>query len=117
MTNRLVQKLCRQYAVVRNYLNADKFGQAVFGGRYEIKVRWNKIRREVVSDNGSVVVLTDEIHTYLDIPVGSIIRLGRLSDADNDLVEIVTRKVVPDIKSRQYVYVYGARRWSNKVPA
>jgi hypothetical protein len=85
----------------------------------EIDVRWENVDKQSIDPQGNVVAISASVVADQEIPIGSIMWLGKLKDIADppvDLMEVITSKSIPDIKGRETRRTYGLARFSNTLP-
>lgn len=90
----------------------------------ELRVRWEDKRRQIVR-NGTLVNTDSRVYTDIDLVIGSVIWLGELEDRpgtgfgdeDEELMEVVGRGKIPDVKGRQFHRYFDLMRFKGTLPA
>lgn len=110
-----------QKAVLWKAIGTDDYGQVLVDDPVEIDVRWITNRREAIDPKGNTVVLDATAVVNCVIPVGSQMALGRISRwpgtdrnvDDNELMQVMTYREVPDLKNRTFRRTVGLMRFRN----
>ncbi len=71
------------YAVYWPFMRYDRFGQPVVvtnPNAIELRVRWNDVFKQIVDPKGNIISIDAQIVVDRDIPVGSVLWRGRLTD-------------------------------------
>ena len=108
-----------QRAVLWRFDSHDDHGQLRVFSPEEIGVRWVENNREVVSKDGTVVVSTVQAVVEEDIPIDSILWLGELLDlpiSPTDLMQVVSKSTVPDLKNRETFRELNLLRYQDTLP-
>ena len=109
-----------QYAVL--WADSDTFGN--FGRRelsagVEIKIRWQQKQGEVFDSKGNIVAYDSLAVVDRNIPVGSILWLGKLADIPNpvtNLRKVIAYSETPDVKNRIARRTIKMSRSSDELP-
>jgi hypothetical protein len=110
----------------------NRFGQIkVYAvDRQEIPVRWKDVQDDVRRPDGSVVKIEARIATGGDVPMGSYLWRGTDDDLVNgdttgtgsnelpvsNIMQVVTREIVKDVRGREVRYEYGLAKWGHNLP-
>lgn len=95
----------KQYAVMWEQVDYDENGRPTLESAIEIHARYETTLGEVISNADSTNSSGIDVVVDRDIPLGTQMRLGRLSEITNPLtglLEVVEVNTVPDIKGRHY---------------
>lgn len=100
---------------------SDDGGALVSDEPEEIRVRWEDELRETLDPEGRKIVTQATVLVGRDIPIASILWLGRLADyeedaEDNMLMEVVTKSNTPDIRNRVATRELGLLRFRGTLP-
>ena len=90
-------------------------------------VRWNKVHREVLTAAGVTVTLTEQVWLAVEVPLGSVLWLGKLDGPNGflaqaalgpvlGLCEVVTSKWTVDLKGRKARNEVGLMRYRGTLP-
>lgn len=94
-----------QYAVMWGQLDYDDNGRPTLDSAVEIRARYEIELGEVISNNDSSITQAIEVVVDREIPIGTQMRLGRLSEVSSPLdklLQVVGSIAVPDLKGRYY---------------
>ncbi len=102
----------------------DRFGQATVLPYVELVVRWDDRKTLARDSQGNKVTLDSQIIAAQSMEVGSIVLhsteayyVGTGSETDpQELYEVITNDVTPDIKNRFSAYVIGLQRYKGDLP-
>ena len=92
-----------QKAVLWRAHGSDDYGQLKIDLPVEIDVRWEKGTRENLDSTTSSSSVTGRVFVAVEIPLKSILWLGKLVDLPSpkrDLVQVVDYSEIPDVKNR-----------------
>lgn len=112
----------RQKAVLWTRKGVNRQGQLKLNSPAEIIVRWKWVRREIVDRQGNTVAIDAEVVTVQDIPVGSVLWLGKLTDLPDDglptedVMQVITAPTTPDIKGRFKMRTLMLMRMKDTMP-
>lgn len=95
----------RQYAVLWAAKGHGDYGQHTVSPPVEIRCRWEQARVSPKDPKTDLVAYSDTVHVQDDVPVHSLIWLGRLSDlvgtaSPGDVHVVTDVTIMPDIKNR-----------------
>ena len=99
----------------------DDYGEPTRGEAVPLKVRWVYTKRQTRDANNNVV-MTDAV-AVVDrvIAPQSFMWLGHLDDfseaVDNEIMEVVSQDVYPDVKGRATDYRCNLARFKGSLPA
>lgn len=101
----------------------DRYNEPTRGSPVQIEVRWVWQDRKTTNAQGEEIETSATVITDREIPIGSFMVLGTLSDwlgtgsagADDALMEVVTEQQTPDLKARNTRYQYGLS-WFRDTP-
>lgn len=113
-----------QKAVLWSKSGTDRYGDPLRGSPSEISVRWVVTHRQASDPQGNPITIDAQVSTSQDIVVGSVMWLGELADwygsgsggVDDEVMEVVTRNRVPDLKGRVTRYEYGLAKYRDTLP-
>lgn len=97
----------------------DRYGNAKVGEADEINVRWTSVNRLVTDPQGVPIAITAEVVADEEIPVNSVMRLGKLielPDPIDNLFRVAVSNVTPDIKNRETAYSVSLARLNDSLP-
>lgn len=115
-TRRLHQK-----ALLWVWLRDDEYARPVVDEVIEIEVRWEFRQEKMVTTDGRVVSVDAIVVVDRDIPMGSVMWLGEMVDwvgtgtgtQDNELMQVVIKGNIPDLKNRHNRRTVGLIRFRN----
>lgn len=107
-----------QKAVVWDASGYDEFGNPVVGNIREIRCRWENKKEDMLARDGTPLVVDAVVFVAVALTIGSNMWLGALADwagtgsagYDDDVMEVVSVKDIPDLKSRMHRYKLGLQR-------
>lgn len=108
-----------QKAVLWTFTGYDGHGEVKVNAAAEVDVRWEEGRREVLDADGNNIAIDATVVVGQDIAVDSIMWLGALADVATppvSLMQVVTKKSVPDVKGIKFRRTVGLVKYSNKLP-
>jgi hypothetical protein len=97
----------------------DNYSNPVVDVAQEITVRWEDIRRETTDPKGATVIVDVALFVDRDIPIGSIVWRGELTDlpvSPTELREVIGFEKIPDIKGRISQRTALLRSYGNALP-
>lgn len=114
----------RQKAVLLPATGTDDYGRKSVGTAVEIDCRWINKRSEVLAPNGQTIAVDATVIVKREIPIGSVLWLGRLADwagtgfgeDDGTLMESVSYNETPDLKARVTRRTVGLIRRADALP-
>lgn len=115
---------CNQYAIVWARTGQDRYGEPTRDGGTEIRARWEWKKSSGMDAQANKVLLDAQVVVDRDIPLYSIMFEGRLTDfigtgsgdPGQDLVEVLTIDIVPDINGREYRRTLGVKKFRGTLP-
>lgn len=78
----IITKARKQKAVFWEKEGVDVYGQPTYSNPVEIGVRWDDTAENFIDENGTVQVSRAEVMVDRVVPVGSLLKLGVLSDLE-----------------------------------
>lgn len=105
--------------VLWNFIGRGEDGEPVVDAPIEIRCRWENIRKEMKDEKGNVVIVDAVVVVEREIKEGSQMWLGELdswmgtgsSGDDTQVMEVIARGNIPDIKNRFRRRVVGLSRF------
>lgn len=102
----------------------NSLGQPVVGSPVELSVQWDNRSSEQLDRDGNSVMMDATMFSDRALLMNSIVRQGTLAQwqgtgsaiVPEQLMEIKTVNITPDIKGRNNVYFYGLMRWNDALP-
>lgn len=100
----------------------DEYNEPVTAEPIELMVRWQNSSRDVRGPNGTTITLDATVTANRDIPIGSQMWLGTLArwvgtgsdGTETELMEVVSRELVPDVKGRATFRSFGLARFRDE---
>jgi hypothetical protein len=113
-----------QAAVLWPAAAPDAYGRAQVGDPVELDVRWEWRLSEMTDPEGSRITVDATVVVDRDVPIHSLMGLGELADwdatgtgpGDFDRMEVVARRITPDIDGREIRRTLGLRRYRSSNP-
>lgn len=115
----------QQRAVLWEKTGQDEHNEPTVASPVEIPVRWHWKRRQVAGPNGLPIAVDVTVVVNQDVADGSLLWLGTLDDLPgtgtpyvptSDVVQVLTRDWVPDIKARNVRRVLMCSRFNDSAP-
>lgn len=116
-------------AVLWTKTGETRYSDPLVASPQEVAARWEKTARDAAGPNGSTLTLDASVALKVNVPDGSILYLGQLSDltgtgtgtgdypADGTpLYVVVTRDEAYDLKGRVVRHEYGLQRYRGTLP-
>lgn len=101
----------------------DRYNRPQLASPVELAVRWIDEQREVPQPNGTTATSTVTITLGQDVALGDIFWKGGLADLpgtaqtpEADAMQVVGRRVVPDIKRRNVSYMAFLMKYADTLP-
>lgn len=117
---RLVSRRRHQKAVLWAANGFDNYGEPKVHGPVEIAVRWEEEGQEALDAQGNNIAIDASVVVDREIPVGSIMWLGRLRDVADppvNLNQVVSFNKIPDVKGRTFRRTALLIRYSDALPS
>ncbi len=103
---------------------SDAAGQPIVSKTaVEVSVRWKDVHKEGPDKDGNTVTIDAEIALAMDLPIGSALWKGKLSDLPGGGIpgtDVMTVsaffKWTPDVKGRNVRQTYGLQRLKDALP-
>lgn len=108
-----------QKAVLWTFAGYDGHAEVKVNAAAEIDVRWEEGRRQVLDADGNNIAIDAMVVVGREIAVDSIMWLGALADVATppvNLMQVVTKKSIPDVKAREFRRTVGLVKYSNELP-
>ncbi len=119
MGNFINSRLRKQDAVVWKFAGSDNEGQVTVSSPIGMKVRIEEITRETLDSKGNTVTTFMSINVSSDVPVGSLVWLGKksaLPTTVTGILQVIDRDNIPDIKGRNFDRWVGVQRFGDRQP-
>ncbi|MFA5056509.1 MAG: hypothetical protein WC485_00210 [Opitutaceae bacterium] len=116
----LERQFRHQSAVLWESAGTDDYGNPTVLEPVELFVRWNRLMHNVADARGRVVDLDALVVVDREIPIDSIMWLGRMDEMPaqpTNLKRVVDYTETPDIKGRNIYRTVGLKNYSNALPA
>lgn len=107
------------YAALWEFIGRDSTGQTVVESVVEISCRWEEDRRDTIDAQGNTIATDVTVFLSRDVPIGSILRLGRVSSIPSppdNLMQVVTKNTANDLKNRLTQRDLALIRYSQQMP-
>lgn len=98
-----------QYALLwekvpKTEVQYDNYGEPIVRDPIQILVRWNDGRNETVDQQGATIAYDATVVVDRDIPIGSMMWLGRKQDyrITDTKLQVIHVSTTPDLKNRNY---------------
>lgn len=111
-----------QKAQMWEYVGDDEYVNPVVSARVELTVRWEYKQIEMLDPKGQPIKLDALVISPEEIPVKSIMWLGKESELPDDLstitelMQVVAYDKIPDVKGRVFRKTYGLKRYTDQLP-
>lgn len=108
-----------QYAVLWEANGYDRDGQVKVKSPRQIDVGWESGRREAIDDNAEPIASSATVDVNEEIPVHSLMRLGKLANLPDDLNklhQVIDYNEVPDVKGDELQRTVTLTRWKKPLP-
>jgi hypothetical protein len=117
----LEQSNLKQNAIVWEPATPNEHGEKVVKKPYLIKSRWEYKERQVLDNNGNTIISEGRVFTQSEIPVGSLIWEGDLTEKPSDseitnVKEVVSKGKIPDIKARHTQHYVNINAYKESIP-
>jgi hypothetical protein len=119
-----IETACRfQKALLWESDGFDDFGNYKVKAVEEITVRWEDVNKEALDAQGNTIAIDAVVVVNRQIPVGSIMWKGALSDLagtsylpSGGFLQVILAGDIPDIKARHFRRVLSLMRYSDALP-
>lgn len=111
-----------QCCVFWERIGDDAYGHPLLSSPIELRVRWENVQVEFLTPDGQPIKVDALVIVTRDIPVGSILWLGRLSDLEDQQTNITNLMLcigmdnIPDIKGRVFRRTARMKRYTDNLP-
>ena len=108
-----------QKAILWERTGWDANGEPVVSAPVEIACRWERVQREMLSEQDTTIAVDREVWVDQEIPVGSMLWEGELIDLPSpatDVLQVIAATKIPDIKGRDFERTVMVRRYKESLP-
>lgn len=119
MSNFIKSRLRKQNMVVWKFAGFDDEGQVTVSSPIAMKARVEEKTRETLDAKGNTVTTFMDINVSSEVPVGSLVWLGKKSDLPatvTGILQVIDRDSTPDIKARKFDRWVGVQKYGDRQP-
>ena len=119
MGNFINSRLRKQDVVVWKFSGFDDEGQVTVSSPVAMKVRIEEKTRETLDSKGITVTTFMDINISSEVPVGSLVWLGKKSALPvtvTGILQVIDRDNTPDIKGRNFDKWVGVQKYGDRQP-